>query len=83
MGEHKRPPKGDEPHVASCSSDRACPVPDAHRRLDAAHRLWHQAEASYAEPDGFTANLNACIQALRSVTWVLQKGKRSIPDFDS
>ncbi len=32
---------------------------------------------SYGEPEGFTLHLNATLQALRTVTWVLQKeGKR-------
>lgn len=50
-------------------------------RLEDAHKLWHQAEALYFEPDGFRISLNSCIQTLRSVTFLLQKNKAQIPDF--
>lgn len=83
MGEHKRPPGDQDSHDPKCEEGRACPTPDAHRRLNAAHRLWHQAQNLYGDPDGFETNLNACIEALRSITWVLQKAKRNIPDFES
>jgi hypothetical protein len=49
-----------------------CPIPNAHRRLEEAHRLWHRAAESYDDPDEFRTNLNALLQALRSVTFVLQ-----------
>src|SRR5437867_12907835 len=75
-------PEGGLEHVeGKCEAEGRSTTIDAHRRLTAAHRLWHQAESSYPDPDGFCTNLNACIQALRSVTWVLQKGKRQIPQF--
>ncbi|WP_193608273.1 hypothetical protein [Nocardioides lijunqiniae] len=35
----------------------------------------------YMEPEGFRLNLNALVQALRNVTWLLQKQKASLPDF--
>ncbi len=38
-----------------------------------AHALWHEALASYNDPDEFVTKLNALIQALRTVTWVLRK----------
>ena len=60
-----------------------CPVPETHRRLAQAHQLWHQVEASYQTPNVFAANLNAAIEALRNVTFILQKEKRAISDFDS
>jgi hypothetical protein len=59
-----------------------CPLPATHRRLAEAHLLWHQALSKYQEPDAFHANLNATIQALRNVTWILQSEKRSIANFD-
>ena len=65
-----------------CQDEALCPTPAAHARINEAHRLWHQAADSYDDPDGFRVNLNACIQALRSVTFVLQKEKSRIPDFD-
>jgi hypothetical protein len=59
-----------------------CPIPLTHRRLRHAHMLWHQALESYQEPERFRANLNATIEALRNVTFVLQKEKAAFTDFD-
>lgn len=60
-----------------------CPVPAAHHRLQEAHDFWHAAQQHYDEPDRFRTNLNALIQALRNVTFVLQKQKHDISDFDT
>lgn len=60
-----------------------CPTPTAHRRLDEAHRFWHECLEEYQSPEGFRVKLNACIQALRNVTFVLQKEKGLIADFDA
>lgn len=60
----------------------ACPIPKTHSRLQEAHRLWHQALDLYSEPEGFRINLNACIQALRNVTFVLQKEHAGVPNFE-
>jgi len=68
--------------TAWCESGESCPVSDVHARLVDAHRLWHQALENYEDPDGFRTYLNACIQALRNVTFVLQKNKESIPSFE-
>ncbi|MFQ5799296.1 MAG: hypothetical protein ACE5H0_11505 [Bacteroidota bacterium] len=62
------------------SSD--CPLFAVHTRLEDISRLWVQAAESYFDADNFRANLNACIQSLRSVTWILQKKKSLIADFD-
>ena len=61
----------------------SCPIPNAHRRLHECHRLWHAAAAEYDDQEGFRTSLNALLQALRNVTFVLQKEKRGIPDFDT
>lgn len=61
----------------------SCPIPNTHRRLKEAHQLWHQTVEQYQDPVGFRVNLNAAIQALRNITFVLQKEKKSIPDFES
>jgi hypothetical protein len=60
-----------------------CPIPGTHRRLEEAHRLWHRAAEAYEDPDEFRTQLNALIQALRNVTFVLQKEQDAIPDFDA
>lgn len=58
-----------------------CPIPDAHRRLMDCHAHWHAALDEYMDPDGFRVHLNSLVQALRNVTWLLQKQKASLPDF--
>lgn len=61
--------------------EEQCSINGTHARLHQSHLLWHQAEAEYQNPEGFCTNLNAGIQALRSVTFVLQKEKDAIPGF--
>lgn len=60
-----------------------CPVPNAHRRLEQAHRLWHQAMDVYGEPEAFLTNFNAVIEALRNVTFVLQGEKERLSGFET
>src|SRR5579859_3436005 len=66
-----------------CASllDPNCPVPRAHRRLEDAHRMWHQAVSSYADPNAFREGLNDTLQALRGGTWALQQETRSGHEF--
>lgn len=59
-----------------------CPVPKTHRRLVEGHVLWHQALATYQDVDSFRANVNALIQALRNITFILQSEKHRVSDFD-
>jgi hypothetical protein len=66
----------------SLSREKSCPIPNTHRRLEEVHQLWHQTAAAYHDPVRFRINLNAAIQALRNVTFVLQKEKHLIPNFD-
>lgn len=65
-----------------CSLGDKCPLVSVHARLSEAHRHWHHAADAYAEPDSFRTYLNACVQALRNVTFVLQNQKSVIPAFD-
>ena len=60
-----------------------CPLAAVDRRLQDAHRLWHQAEESYFDPDGFRIAAQNTVQTLRTVTFILQKHKRLVPDFDT
>lgn len=60
-----------------------CPVPSAHRRLMDCHDHWHAALDTYMEPDAFRLNVNSLIQALRNVTFLLQKQKAELPEFES
>lgn len=59
-----------------------CPLAAVDQRLDDLHRLWHQAEKAYFDPDAFRLAIHSAIQTLRSVTFILQKNKAAIPDFD-
>ena len=59
-----------------------CPLAQAERRLDDAAKLWGKASDSYFDPDEFRVHLQACIQAFRSVTWILQSHKHAIAHFD-
>jgi hypothetical protein len=52
------------------------------QRLSHSHFLWHQCRSFYSDLDQFQIYLNACIQALRSVTFVLQKNKAILVNFD-
>lgn len=63
-------------------SEANCTLPNTHSRLSQAHRLWHQMLYTYNDPAGFRANLNSTIEALRNVTFMLQKEKHAIPEFD-
>lgn len=60
----------------------ACPVPNTHKRLLEIHRLIHQCQENYFDPEGFRTNLNATIQAIRNLTFALQNEKDSIVNFD-
>jgi hypothetical protein len=60
-----------------------CVVPKTHARLEQAHGLWHEALAAYAEPDDFVTKLNAVVQALRTVTFVLRKEFGNSAEFKS
>ncbi len=59
-----------------------CPIPKTHRRLVEAHVLWHQSLEQYHQPESFQANLNATIQALRNVTFILQNEKHTFSQFE-
>lgn len=52
-------------------------------RSQQAHNLWHRALDSYSYPDEFHTILNALIQSLRSITFVLQKEGSHIQDFNN
>ena len=58
------------------------PLDTAYNRLDEAHRAWHTALDGYHRIDDFRAGINTAIQALRNLTFALQKHKDGLPDFD-
>lgn len=59
-----------------------CPLAAVDRRLSDLHRFWHQAERAYFDPDEFRVAIQAAIQTARQVSFVLQKNKNVIPDFE-
>jgi hypothetical protein len=60
-----------------------CPLASVDKRLADAHRLWHQAEGAYFDPDSFRLAAQNTIMTLRTVTFILQKNKRAVPDFEA
>lgn len=56
-----------------------CPLDATDDRFDEAHYFLNQAAANYHSPQRFRWYLNATIQALRSVTFVLQKNLARVP----
>lgn len=54
---------------------------NARRRLGQAGRLWRRALQAYQDADLFCLEINGLIQALRSVTWLLQKELKPRQDF--
>ena len=59
-----------------------CPLHDAHDKLEEAYYFLLMMAFSYHKPNDFRFNLDAFLQALRSVTFMLQKDKSKITDFD-
>jgi hypothetical protein len=75
-----QPPEGP---IAAAQDAAPCVVPKTHARLEQAHALWHEALVAYHDPELFLTKLNALIQALRTVTWVLQKEFGNNDEFRS
>lgn len=61
----------------------SCPLEEVDRRLDDVRNHWIEASRQYNDPDSFRRNLNACITTLRSVTFLIQKNKKRISDFET
>lgn len=59
-----------------------CPLASAHNRLSEVHKFWHDMLSEYQNPENFRISLNATIQALRNITFLLQSNKSTIADFD-
>lgn len=58
-----------------------CPFVAADQRLCDALIEWQDAKKHYFNPGAFRRSLNNCVQALRSVSWILQKSKSEFPGF--
>jgi len=64
------------------SSSADNPFTSAFRRLEDCRRHWHDTLDAYFDPEEFRRHLNVCIQDMRNVTFVLQKHKKQVEDFD-
>jgi hypothetical protein len=53
------------------------------KRLADLRQLIQQADDNYFEPDLFRVNVNNAIQTARTVTFLIQKHKDTIPDFEN
>ncbi len=52
------------------------------KRLSDLQKLLEQCNSTYMEPELFRLNVNSFLQTARTVTFLIQKEKSSIPDFD-
>jgi hypothetical protein len=52
-------------------------------QAEAGASMWHQMLRNHASPDGFLANLNATVESIRTVMFVLQNDKAALPDVDA
>ncbi len=59
-----------------------CPIPSTHDKFEEAHYFLHRMIEAYHFPNEFRWNLNAFIQALRNITWILQKETSKVPKFE-
>ncbi len=59
-----------------------CPLRAVDSRLDDVHRHWHEAERRYFDPDSFRVAIQAAIQTLRTVTFIVQSNKRLFSNFE-
>lgn len=62
-------------------SDYRCPIPASHEKYTEAHYFISRMINEYHWPEAFRANVNAFLQALRSVTFMLQNEMASVEAF--
>ena len=61
--------------------ENQCPLPETHDRFNEAHYFLELMMHQYHSPEPFRWNLNAFIQALRNVTFVMQAELKSTAGF--
>jgi hypothetical protein len=59
-----------------------CPILATHDKYEEAHYFLEQMMREYHHPDHFRYNLNGFLQALRSVTFMIQNELKSVAGFD-
>lgn len=68
--------------MTEAAHENRCPLSAVDRRLADVHRQWHEAERGYFDPETFRISIQAAIQTLRTVTFIVQSNKRLFADFD-
>jgi len=69
--------------MSNNNSNYLCPIPATHDKFDEAHYFLHRTMDEFHNPKPFMWNLNAFIQALRSITLILQSELGNTPNFGS
>ncbi len=69
--------------MTEAEHENRCPLDAVDRRLGDVHRQWHEAERGYFEPERFRVSIQAAIQTMRTVTFIVQSNKRLFNDFDA
>ena len=60
----------------------SCPVPSAHDKYNEAQYFFAKLLEHYHHPEEFQFNLNAFIQAIRNITFMLQAEENEFEGFD-
>jgi hypothetical protein len=61
---------------------RDCPIPSTHDKLNEAQHFFDQILRNYHRPWEFQFSLNAFVQAVRNITWMLQSEEHKPAGFD-
>lgn len=69
--------------VGTPPDEGRCPTPKTHKRIQDCHDQWHALARAYHRPEAFRRELNALVQSLRNVTFILQAEKKGVVEFDS
>jgi len=63
-------------------SEKNCPIISTHDKFEEAHYFLHKMIDTYHFPTNFRYNLNAFLQALRNITFMLQSEKNKPENFE-
>ncbi len=75
--------KGPDVNQTGKGEDFECPIPASHEKYTEAHYFISRMIDEYHRPDPFRANLNAFLQALRNVTFMMQSEMASVEGFST
>ena len=75
--------ESDSLHNSSSNMENiTCPLSSTEKRLRDCLFLIIETKNNYFDPNAFRLRLNSCIQTLRTVTFILQKNKGLLSNFD-